>query len=146
MARSTVLVTTANNRKLLMAEDTAARRMFAAQGGIAAQAAGTAHRFTSSKGRKAALKRWRKHPMTARGYRKGARFVRRPPVPRQPFRDKYALEPCRGIQYTPDSKQWVLSDRYGTRIITERTALQRLGHLPKATDRIVPIAVERRVK
>lgn len=141
-----VLVTTADGRKLLSAEPTARRRLNASRGGTAAQANGTAWRFDSSRGRKAAIKRWKRHPMTARGYRKGARFVRRSPVPRQPLRDKYALQPCRGIQYSPALRTWFITDDNGTRGITERTALRKLGHLPRANDRVVPIAIERRVK
>lgn len=84
--------------------------------------------------------------MTARGYRKGARFVRRKPVKRQPLRDLYALQPCRGIQYSPVMRAWLISDIHGTRVITERTALQKLGHLPRQNDRVVPLAIEKRVK
>lgn len=84
--------------------------------------------------------------MTARGYRKGARFVRRKPVPRQPLRERYALTPYRGIQYSPGMRAWFITDVNGTRAISERTALIKLGHLPRQDDRIVPVAITRRVK
>lgn len=106
----------------------------------------TAPQFTSVSAKAAITKRWAKHPVTRTGMRRGARLIRRKPVARQPLRDRYTLAPVRGVQYSPALKVWVLTDEFGTRPITERTALIRLGHLPKARESFVPVEIVKKVK
>ena len=142
----TVLVSTASGRKLLLSYPTAVARMRQSLAGQTAQAKGLGYQWTSDTARAAARKRWKRHPMTARGYRKGQRFTRRPNVKRAPLREKYAVAPSSGIQYHPSKQQWSLSDALGTRVITERTALRRLGYLPGPTDRVLPVKIERVVR
>lgn len=116
--------------------------------GQTAQAKGRGYQWTSDTARAAARKRWKRHPMTARGYRKGQRFTRRPNVQRAPLREKYALPPSANtpIRYRPSDNCWELSDALGTRTISERTALRKLGYLPGPTDRVLPVKIERVVR
>lgn len=141
-----VLIETADGRKLLSSKQEAQRQLQRSKGGQRAQATGRGHAWNSKTARKAALKRWRKHPMTKRGYRRGQRFKNRPPVAHGPLRERYALNPCRGVQYSPALQVWLLTDDSGTRPISERTALRRLGHLPRAIDTVLPVAVLKVVK
>lgn len=133
-----VQILTADNLTRIVAAPFAQRQMRSAKGGTAQQAKGVAPRFTTESSRAANAKRWARHPPTGRGYRLGARLVRRKPVPRQPLRDHYALNPHRGVQYSPALRCWFVTDDYGTRPIGERSALIRLGHLPRPTDTTVP--------
>lgn len=143
---SVVLIVTADGRKLLCRQPTAFRRLWASKAGTASHASGRGHRFTSATAAAAARKRWARHPPTGRGYRKGARFVFRPRVARAPLRAYYARHPTLGIQYSPPAQGWFVTDDHGTRQLSERAALIKLGHLPRANDRVVPVAIQRRVK
>jgi len=134
-----VQILTADNLTRIVSAPFAQRQMRAAKGGAAGYAKGTkVGAFTSESGRAAINKRWARLKPTGRGYRLGARLVRRKPVPRAPLREQYALNPHRGVQYSPAMRAWFLTDEHGTRPIGERTALIRLGHLPRATDTTVP--------
>lgn len=142
----TVLVSTASGRKLLLSYPTAVARMRQSLAGQTAQAKGLGYQWTSDTARAAARKRWKRHPMTARGYRKGQRFTRRPNVKRAPLRKAYSTSPINGIQFHTSSASWTISDALGTRTISERTALRKLGYLPGPTDRVLPVKIERVVR
>lgn len=107
-----------------------AQRQGNAKGGQIAQARGTGYRWDSESARQAALKAWQTRWRKVRGIRIGRRAKQRPRVLRAPLRAIYALEPKNGIQYSPALKVWVITDDQGTRCLSERTALQKLGHLP----------------
>lgn len=103
--------------------------------------------FTSETGRKAILKRWRKHPQTRLGIRRGQRLrIAKPYVNHAAMRELYALNPTRGIQYSPALKVWTRTDDLGTRTLSERAALTALGHLSRDNDHVVPIRIVRRVQ
>lgn len=109
------------------------------KGGIANHALGTAHAFDSIAARKAVLARWKRHPKGKSGLRRGQKLRCRPPVKRAPLRELYALSPVDGVQYAPSLAVWVLTDSFGTRTITEYTALVRLGYLqPRRKGRVPP--------
>jgi hypothetical protein len=110
-------------------------------GALKLQRTGKSGNFTSETARAAINARWAKHVMTRFGFRKGARFVRRAPVKRAPLRARYAMNPTRGVQYVPNLRVWTVTDDHGTRPITERTALIRLGHLPRRNDAIIPVEI-----
>lgn len=108
------------------------------KGGEVSATRPNAGRFTSATGSRAARKvwatRWRK--IARSGIRIGRRSNIRPAVDHAALRDLYSHNQIRGIWFEPASGGWVASwyglDLWGVkRRISERTALQRLGHLPR---------------
>lgn len=101
------------------------------KGGQTAQARGTGHRWDSESASKASKKVWRTRWRVNK--RLGVRVCRkpknRPTVSHVELRGFYANNPVKGIVYGTDTG-WLLTDAHGTRRISERTALTRLGHLP----------------
>lgn len=105
--------------------------------GLTAAASGKAHRWTSETARKAAIKSWTKRRKF--NGRIGARVgmvknMRKPLMPRAALRAYYAENPTRGITYRPDTELWVREcfawpGNLTHRPISERAALQALGHL-----------------
>ncbi len=103
-------------------------------------------RFTSETGRKAATKiwatRWRynKHIKSRTG--RASKYA--PRVMRGALRTYYALHETRGIRYYFPTEYsldgfWLLTVVPGVvRRITERTALRRLGHLPRPYTGFIP--------
>lgn len=93
-------------------------------------------RFTSTSGRKAALKVWKTRWKFNRriGTRIGRRAKPRPRIAREPLRQFYTMTTKRDIRFDAQQRLWYLAERP----ITERTALQRLGYLPKP-GRFVPL-------
>jgi len=145
-ATDVVQILTADNTTRIVGAMFAHRQAMRRKGGIARFAKGdTRGNFTSESSRAALAKRWAKKPMTRLGYRKGQRFRNRPQVKRAPLRELYALNPVRGVQYAPSLKVWTVTDEFGTRTISELTALRRLGHLPRATDAVVPETIVKKV-
>lgn len=109
----------------------AVRQQGRSKGGFAIQASGKAHRWTSESARKAALKSWKvKGRIATRiGVRVGRSHVR-PKVrnDRKALRGVYTANIVKNIQYDPVFKNWLdMSDV--PRVISERQALTRLGHL-----------------
>lgn len=91
-------------------------------------------RFTSETARKAARKvwatRWRYVPRA--GIRIGRKRKNAPQVNRASLRTLYSNNPINNVWFAPEVGLWQLDTGSQTRCITERTALQRLGHLPRA--------------
>lgn len=143
---SVSLVRTAEGLTRIVDTGFALHQMGVSKAASKGHANGNAPQFTSESGRKAVAKRWAKHPITRTGMRRGARLVRRKAIPRGPLREKYSLNPVRGVQYFPTLKVWLLTDENGTRPITERTALRRLGIIPKERETLVPVEIIREVK
>lgn len=142
-----------------------------AKGGSTAHAKGTGHHWTPETARAAAASqlRWKyrcdcrngpDHLPTCASLVKGRYLGRtskpRPKVARAPLRAHYAAHPTEGIQWWPppvnewaqrtgEPGYWTHTTQYGTRRIRERTALMRLGHLPKwyrkADAQGVPLAI-----
>ena len=111
-------------------------------GGVACQAKGTGHRWTAETAKRAVAAREAKRGRdTGRGYRIGQRFVKRPPIARAPLREKHATETIRGVQYDPETREWRVSDEFGTRRVQETTALRKLGYLPRETDSLKPVVI-----
>lgn len=111
------------------------------KGGQTAQARGTGYRWDSASASKAAKKVWRTRWRVNK--RLGVRVCRkpknRPAVNHVALRAIYAGNPVKGIVYVSavyrfdnlsELGHWTLTDTHGTRRISERTALTRLGHLP----------------
>ncbi|GAC1471509.1 MAG: hypothetical protein PVSMB7_23340 [Chloroflexota bacterium] len=102
---------------------------------------GKGYRWDSASARKAILKcwatRWRFNKTI--GHRIGRSPRNRPVVKRQPLRDQYALTPRLGIRYAGDIG-WHLEAT--GECLSERTALERLGHLPShSAKHRIPIAI-----
>lgn len=122
----------------------ARQKMGQSKGGIATQARGCSTRFTSATGKAARARQERKRWW--KGRRVGRTKNIAPAVPRAPLRALYATAPRDGIQYHPDPPDvpaphwttyklpgyWTLTDAHGTRVIGERFALMRLGHLQRS--------------
>lgn len=129
----------------LMGGDAYRRLMARSKGGRTAQANGTAHRWTSETARKAAKKLWATRWRKVHGVRIGVPAKRRPAVDRAALRRQYSLWAGDGIPchpwYHPTDKTWHYSDR----IVSEVTALRKLGHLPSPTPAI-PSRVLVRIK
>lgn len=91
---------------------------------------GTAHRWDSETARKAALKSWKSRRMNKRiGVRVGLKAARKKPLWRAPLREYYAEHPTKGIWFDHDCACWwrrVSGEPY---VISERQALNVLGHL-----------------
>lgn len=117
----------------MMSKAEAARQVGRSKGGTTTQARGTGHLWNSESARKAALKRWKRFPKRKTGVRRGIRLAVRPRVDRQALRDRYTHETRYGITYTPSTGQWRVAHTGCSeslqRIVSERTALVRLGHL-----------------
>lgn len=102
-------------------------------------------RFTSDSGRKAAQRLWKgRYRMNQRvGMRLGLPSRRAPRVKRGPLRTYYAAHPTNKIhcflrQGEVNRYDWFLIDGFICRQISERAALQRLGHLKKPSPRYIP--------
>ena len=135
-----VLVRMPGRGTIPMAARKLAHLQGASKGGTATASRPNPGRFTSESGRKAARKVWatRWRPSAFReGVRTGRRVKYRPRVNRAALRIRYSEYPVKGIQYDPEYDTWMLTDSYGIRRVTERTALRRLGHLPNPA-RFVP--------
>lgn len=148
----------------LMSSADAAHLVGVSKGGLAIQAAGTAHRFTPEEARKAARRLWdRRWKLSKRtGARLGLPAKRRPGVKRAPLRAQYAEPPpFKGIQFhpvmagdplpagTPQSQHGYWTYTYeipyppgqATRVLSERAALTRLGYLASSR-KPVPESIE----
>jgi hypothetical protein len=89
-------------------------------------------RFDSEAARAASRRRWDRHckPNAISGIRRGMPSKRtRPEVNRRLLRALYSRAPRLGIRYLPVTEQWIHVQDCGQFIISERTALRRLGHL-----------------
>lgn len=97
-----------------------------------AAAGGKAHRWTSETARKAAIKSWTKRRKFNKriNARVGVQANRRPAMWREPLRAYYRENPTRGITYWGSGVWHRIDVSTGTvRAISERAALQALGHL-----------------
>src|SRR3990167_3878521 len=114
----------------------AAQQMGRSKGGRRAQQLGAGHRWTPDTARQAALKGWatRRRPSAYReGVRIGGPARYRPRVVRVPIREQYARHQGAGVGYDREQGQWYVRDEAGgTRRLSERYALIRLGMLPPA--------------
>lgn len=98
-------------------------------------------RFTLDAARKASQARWQgRHRMNRLvGIRLGIRRKRiAPTANRSLLRYLYSRAFRLGIHYIPVTRQWVQQGDNFCHIISERTALRRLGHLPYARKNWVP--------
>lgn len=126
----------------IMSSKEAALRIGRSKGGRNAQATGKAHRWTSEEAKRAIRKCWNTRWRALKGTgltKPGTRPIRigrpaklRPPVRRQPLRDKYASPPQTGIHF------WSGAWWHGSQRIGERTALRKLGYLPYPRKNPVP--------
>lgn len=116
-----------------MSSRKAAKVLGGQRGGLRSAANGRAHRWTTESARKAAIKSWTKRRKFNKRIqaRVGVAAHRRTALaPRAFWRAYYAENPTRGIQSCPETQQWFRIHADGTsREISERTALQALGHL-----------------
>jgi hypothetical protein len=91
-------------------------------------------RFTPESGRKAAQKvwatRWRLSPFKS-GVRLGRPRTNAPAVKRSPIQAIHSAHPVNGLWFDQKNRCWWLIEGDTHRRITERTALRRLGHLPR---------------
>jgi hypothetical protein len=116
-----------------------ASQMARVKGGNVVQATGACTtRFTSETGRKAAQRLWKTRFRKHRGLRLGVPAHRRPTVGRAALRARYADGWTAGVRYDAVTKTWMLGAYGVVRPITERTALARLGHLPRVRKTWVP--------
>jgi hypothetical protein len=105
-----------------------AQQMGRSKGGEVVQAAGKAHRWTSTTARDAALRMWRLNPVNKRiGVRLGRPAKNRPAVDHAAIRQQY-LNGSGPITF--DGIRWFVRAIGTTRGISERAALIRLGYLP----------------
>lgn len=113
-----------------MSSRKAAQVLGGQKGGLKSSSLGTAHRWTPEEARKAAIKSWTKRRKFNKriNARVGMVANRRPGLWREPLRAYYAENPTRGITCERDvcsGWEWARDGRP----ISERAALQALGHL-----------------
>ena len=125
-----------------MAAREAASQQGRSKGGQTAAARGMSHRWTSESAKEARQKglEARYGRLATRiGVKVGGRIKYRPSVNRAALRVLYTERLVSGVGYDPfynghpfhkPHGQWLVVDTHGTRCISERTALRRLGHLP----------------
>jgi hypothetical protein len=101
-------------------------------------AEGKAYKWDSETAREAARKRWKKVKRSKRlgGIALGLKLKKRKPVDKKAMRERYSgiANSERGVHYCPLQRLWfreVAGDGWtGCRVLSERAALIRLGHLP----------------
>lgn len=132
-----------NGQTRTMAARRYAHLKAAQKGGQTSALRPNAGRFTSESARKTALKRWNgRHRLNKPlGIRLGTRRkFSRPMLDRRALRVLYSRAPRLGIRYLPVTQEWIreIPDMTRSVIISENTALRRLGHLPYARKNWVP--------
>jgi len=112
-----------------------ARQLGRAKGANTLHAIGKAYVWTSETARTAALKRWKQTPMNKRiGVRLGVSVVRQAAVNHVDLRCIHTDVGLLGVWYVKASRQngpgyWLVKTLIGSRRISERAALIRLGYL-----------------
>lgn len=107
-----------------------------ARGAEALHISGKAHRWTSTSARDAALKMWKQRPVNKRiGVRLGKRIALRPRLNHAAIRAVYLDSSWSTVWYERGSLtiglgHWRVKTATGSRAISERAALVRLGYLP----------------
>lgn len=91
------------------------------------------HRWNSETARKAINTYWKKRARFNKriGCRIGRPSKRRKAIAYAPLRELYAREPRENIRYIPSTRLWWLTLHNRSVTLQERTALRRLGHLPR---------------
>jgi len=133
------VVRLANGQTRRISSAKVARMVGRARGAEALHTAGKAHRWTSASARAAALKMWRLNPVNRNvGWRLGRPAKNRKPLreaERQQIRKTHAGPSSGTVWWQQGSDpvglgSWRVSHSTGSRTISERAALIRLGYLP----------------
>lgn len=107
-----------------------------ARGAETLHATGKAHKWDPATARAAALKMWRQRPVNKHvNWRLGKRIRSRPTINHAAIRAVYQMVDWSAVWYGPGSRpnepgHWHIKTETGSRIISERAALIRLGYLP----------------
>jgi hypothetical protein len=131
-----VVVRLPNGETRFMNSGYVAMKMGQSKGGERVQQLGKAHRWTSEEARACAKKLWATRWKMNRRINKrlGRPASNKPMVMRAALRAHYAVWPDKGIHYQPPRLLgvglWILTTKEGSRVLSERAALIRLGHLP----------------
>lgn len=117
----------------LMPLGKAKRLMGVRKGAEAMHAAGKAHQWNSETARAAVRKWWKSVRRSKRlgGIALGLKLKRRKAVDHKALRKRYANNMTRSVWFDPETERWLI-ERPGceSRVLSERAALIRLGHLP----------------
>lgn len=139
--KGTVMVRLANGKLVIMAANKAAQLLGAIKGGR--KRSTKRPTWTSTQAQAASRKvwssRWRLSTRTAR--RMGRPVKNKTHIDRKALRQQYALASVRGIQYSPALNVWTCTDEKETYCLSERAALQRLGHLPNRNGDYLPLEI-----